>query len=125
MSREMPQFVVDMEVVRACEALIQHVIRHSSHTTLNVPAHEFPAWLVALGKKDFHAQVTRGGVKFVRAGYTWFAGGEIDSTGAGGPILSVMCNEPPAPWVTFPAAEGDRRYMFHYTTNPLHTKESE
>lgn len=114
-----PPFEVNPDLVRELQELVQALTGRSRSSSLTVPAADFPAWLVALGKKDFHAQTTKGGQQFVRSGYTWI-GDPVD-----GPMLSVTCDTPPAPWVSFPATEGDRRYMFRYTTNPLAHNETE
>ena len=113
-------FQVDPDLVRTLKELVGLVVARSRHTTLTVPAADFPAWLVALGKEDFHAQTTRNGGMFIRSGYTLVGEDPINS-----PMVSVTCDTPPAPWVHFPRTEGDRRYMFRYTTNPLADNEKE
>lgn len=113
-------FVVNPDLVQELQALIQHMVSRSRATNLTVPATDFPAWLVALGKDDFHAQTTKGGAQFIRSGYAWIGDDPVTA-----PMVSVTCDTPPAPWVSFPETEGDRRYMFRYTTNPLSHNETE
>lgn len=113
-------FVLDPEFIHDLQALIQQAATRSSHTTFNVPPAEFPAWLAALGKDSFYAHTTRSGSRFIRAGYA-----VIGDDTATAPMVSVTCDTPPAPWVSFPEAEGDRRYKFRYTTNPLADNETE
>jgi hypothetical protein len=114
-----PVFVVNPDLVHELKAFILDATNRSRSSTFTVPAEDFPAWLVALGKDDFHAQTTKSGQTFIRSGYAW-VGDPVD-----GPMLSVTCDTPPAPWVSFPTGEGSRRYMFRYTTNPLSTNETE
>lgn len=115
-------FRVHHELVARLEALIQELAQRSRMTTLTVPAEEFPAWLVVLGKEDFHATVGKNGNQWIRSGYALL--GEDPATA---PMMSVSCDTPPAPWVAFPSAEGDRRYMFRYELdrNPLIDNETE
>lgn len=115
-----PPFSVDPGLVQELQRLIREVTRHSRHTTVTVPAADFPAWLVALGKTDFHAQTTKSGANFIRSGYAWVGDDPVNS-----PMLSVTCDTPPAPWVSFPQTEGDRRYMFRFTMNVLADNETE
>lgn len=122
MNAQLPTpFAVDAQLLRDVQALIQHSAARSSHTSFTVPTAEFPAWLAALGKDSFYAHTTKSGSRFIRAGYAVIG----DSTDANAPMVSVTCDTPPAPWVSFPETEGDRRYMFRYTTNPLAHNETE
>jgi hypothetical protein len=114
-----PPFEVSADLVRDLKALIADLTNRSRSSAVTVPAVDFPAWLVALGKEHFYAQTMRSGQTFIRSGYAW-VGDPVD-----GPMLSVTCDTPPAPWVSFPETEGDRRYVFRYTTNPLAHNETE
>lgn len=111
-------FEVNADLVRELQALIRNLASRSTFTSLTVPAADFPAWLAALGKEDFHAQRSRSGKTFIRAGYTLVGEDPINS-----PMLSVTCDTPPAPWVSFPEGEGTRRYMFRHTL--ISTNETE
>lgn len=113
-------FEVSAELVADILALIMALTSRSRSSAVTVPAAEFPAWLVALGKEDFYANTSRSGMRFVRSGYVIMGDDQVN-----GPMLSVTCDTPPAPWVSFPETEGDRRYMFRYTTKPLATNETE
>lgn len=115
-----PPFEVSAALVQEIRTFISDCIRMSRHTALIVPTADFPAWLVALGKDDFHAHMSKSGHRFVRAGYAFIGDDPVTA-----PMLSVTCDTPPAPWVSFPETEGDRRYMFRYTTNPLSSNETE
>jgi hypothetical protein len=120
MNSQLPApFMINPDLVRELQAFVLELTNRSRSSTVTVPAADFPAWLVALGKDDFHAQRTKSGQTFVRSGYAW-VGDPVD-----GPMLSVTCDTPPAPWVSFPEAEGDRRYMFRYTMNLLPDNETE
>lgn len=111
-------FMVSVALVEDIKALVQNLASRSRSSNLTVTPAEFPAWLVALGKEDFHAQRTRSGMTFVRAGYTLIGDDPVNS-----PMVSVTCDTPPAPWVSFPGGEGTRRYMFRY--NLLSDNETE
>lgn len=120
MSQTPAPFTVDPDLVRELQHLVQVLVSHSNHTALTVPTSQFPAWLVALGRESFYAHTTKNGLRFIRAGYV-----VIGDDPANSPMVSVNCDTPPAPWVSFPETEGDRRYVFRYTTNPLSSNETE
>lgn len=113
-------FTISAELVKELQDLARAVAAHSSYTMLTVPAADFPAWLAALGRESFYAHTTRSGSRFIRSGYAVIGPDTLKA-----PMLSVSCDTPPAPWVSFPETEGDRRYMFRYTTNPLAHNETE
>lgn len=112
-------FEVNAALVREIKTLIRDITNRSRSSAVTVPAEDFPAWLVALGKEHFYAQTMRSGQTFIRSGYAW-VGDPVT-----GPMLSVTCDTPPAPWVSFPDTEGDRRYVFRYETNSLADNEKE
>lgn len=108
MSGQVPVFTVRQADVDAIRELIEAVTKRSNHTAVTVPAADFAAWLVAMGKEAFYTHMSANGLTWTRAGYQVFG----DPTA--GPMLSVTCDGVPAPWVTFPNTEGSRRFMFHY-----------
>lgn len=108
---KMPEpFAVDAQLLSEVRALIGRLVARSSSSAFTVPATEFPAWLAALGKGAFYAHTTKSGMRFIRAGYAVIG----DWKDPDAPIVTVTCDQPPAPWVTFPETEGDRRYLFRY-----------
>ena len=123
MNSQLPApFVVNPELVRDIQALLQNLATRSRYTTLTVSVDEFPAWLVALGRDDFHAYMSKNGHRFISSGMAHIVKTVRPDEMR---IVSVSCDTPPAPWVSFPEAEGDRRYMFRYTTNVLPDNETE
>lgn len=120
MTTQLPApFEVRESLVRELRHLIQSIAARSSMTYLTVPAAEFPAWLLALGRESFYAHTMRSGQKFIRAGYAVIGDNPTES-----PMVSVTCDTPPAPWVSYPEDEGNRRYMFRYNLLSDNEKES-
>jgi len=119
-----PGFTVDRELVSELIKFIAEAVARSTYTRVEVSAADFPAWCAALGVESFMAYRGKNSHTWVSTNHSYTSCSQpdvhVEDPNEGKypgcvhehHLVSVACDTPPAPWVEFPAGEGDRRYMF-------------